>query len=224
MRGDGLTTASEPSSYGRSCLSTTAHQFPILRPGPPARKRREDLQAGSGCRRLPRTAGPGFLQRRPRRQTANTLVARRASQRCVVILSNDVRAEAGFTDSSTSSSATPASPTTGSMATRPASREFNLKGPALPNCRVRSIVLSFGIVNQKRAPCPGLDSAPIRPPNLSTMRLHAARPIPEPGYPSSRVAAEMAQKDVPRLRARSPPAVILEPGSPNSLSRGSADM
>jgi hypothetical protein len=40
--------------------------------------------------------GPGFYKGGHDGQTANTLVCLRASQRCVVILANDVRAEAGF--------------------------------------------------------------------------------------------------------------------------------
>ena len=42
--------------------------------------------------------GPGFYKGGHDSQTANTLVCLQGSQRCVVILANDVRAEAGFAD------------------------------------------------------------------------------------------------------------------------------
>ena len=40
--------------------------------------------------------GPGFYKGGHDGQTANTMVCLEHSQRCVVILANDVRAEAGF--------------------------------------------------------------------------------------------------------------------------------
>ena len=42
--------------------------------------------------------GHGFFKGGHNEQTANTVVCLEKSQRCVVILSNDVRAEAGFAD------------------------------------------------------------------------------------------------------------------------------
>ena len=42
--------------------------------------------------------GPGFFKGGHDGQTANTMVCVETSQRCVVILSNDVRAEAGFAE------------------------------------------------------------------------------------------------------------------------------
>ena len=42
--------------------------------------------------------GPGFYKGGHDAQTANTLVCLKSLQRCVVILANDVRAEAGFPD------------------------------------------------------------------------------------------------------------------------------
>jgi hypothetical protein len=42
--------------------------------------------------------GPGFFKGGHDDQTANTMVCIEKSQRCVLILSNDVRAERGFAD------------------------------------------------------------------------------------------------------------------------------
>ncbi|MGA7926937.1 MAG: hypothetical protein WCA20_13165, partial [Candidatus Sulfotelmatobacter sp.] len=42
--------------------------------------------------------GHGFYKGGHDSQTANTLVCIEAGQRCVVVLSNDVRSEAGFAD------------------------------------------------------------------------------------------------------------------------------
>jgi hypothetical protein len=42
--------------------------------------------------------GPGFYKGAHDGQTANTMVCIKAGQRCVLILSNDVRAEAGFAE------------------------------------------------------------------------------------------------------------------------------
>lgn len=59
---------------------------------------RKDLFAGLGVVVFDGPQGHGFFKGGHDGQTANTLVCVEADQRRVVILSNDVRAEAGFAD------------------------------------------------------------------------------------------------------------------------------
>ncbi len=98
-----LVTGNRLSAGARAELSaaqlaiTTAHQFPTLAPELPPEDRR-DLTAGLGVVNFAGPQGPGFYKGGHDSQTANTLVCLQGSQRCVVILSNDVRAEAGFAD------------------------------------------------------------------------------------------------------------------------------
>jgi hypothetical protein len=54
------------------------------------------LNAGLGVVAFDGPQGHGFYKGGHDGQTANTVVCIEASQRCVVILSNDVRSEAGF--------------------------------------------------------------------------------------------------------------------------------
>jgi hypothetical protein len=77
---------------------TTAHQFPLFLPDLPVSQQREDLYAGLGVVGFNGPQGRGFYKGGHDGQTANTMVCIEAGQRCVVILSNDVRSEAGFAD------------------------------------------------------------------------------------------------------------------------------
>jgi len=95
VTGDGLSAAARAELTGAQLAITTAHQFPTLAPELPPEDRR-DLAAGLGVVTFEGPQGPGFYKGGHDGQTANTLVCLRASQRCVVILANDVRAEAGF--------------------------------------------------------------------------------------------------------------------------------
>jgi CubicO group peptidase (beta-lactamase class C family) len=98
VRGDGLSAASRAEMTKPQLHITTAHQFPPSLPDLPATKQRSDLFAGLGVVVFDGPQGHGFFKGGHDGQTANTLVCLEASQRCVVILSNDVRAEAGFAD------------------------------------------------------------------------------------------------------------------------------
>ncbi len=99
MRGDGLSPAARAELVRPQLPITTAHQFPtLLLPELPPEQRRPDLQAGLGCVIFTGPQGPGFFKGGHNEQTANTLVGIERGQRCVVILSNDVRAEAGFAE------------------------------------------------------------------------------------------------------------------------------
>jgi hypothetical protein len=76
----------------------SAHLFPLFQPDLPTSEQRKDLYAGLGVVVFDGPQGHGFLKGGHDGQTANTLLCIEASQRCVVILSNDVRAETGFAD------------------------------------------------------------------------------------------------------------------------------
>ncbi len=97
VTGNGLSARARAELSAAQLAITTAHQFPTLAPELPPEDRR-DLTAGLGVVNFAGPQGPGFYKGGHDRQTANTLVCLQGSQRCVVILSNDVRAEAGFTD------------------------------------------------------------------------------------------------------------------------------
>lgn len=77
---------------------TTWRQFPTLQPELPPDTWDDDLSAALGVVTFRGREGPGFYKGGHDAQTANTLVCLKSLQRCAVILSNDVRAEAGFPD------------------------------------------------------------------------------------------------------------------------------
>jgi CubicO group peptidase (beta-lactamase class C family) len=98
VSGDGLTAASRAEMTKAQLHITTAHQFPPFGPELPLKEQRRDLAAGLGVVVFDGPQGHGFFKGGHDGQTANTMVCIEASQRCVVILSNDVRSEAGFAD------------------------------------------------------------------------------------------------------------------------------
>jgi len=98
VSGDGLSAASRAELSKPQLHITTAHQFPPFGPDLPASEQRKDLAAGLGVVVFDGPRGHGFFKGGHDGQTANTMVCIEATQRCVVILSNDVRAEAGFAD------------------------------------------------------------------------------------------------------------------------------
>ena len=98
VRGDGLSAASRREMTKPQLKITTAHEFPPLAPDAPAAEQRKDLYAGLGVIVFDGPQGHGFFKGGHNEQTANTVVCLAKSQRCVVVLSNDVRAEAAFAD------------------------------------------------------------------------------------------------------------------------------
>jgi hypothetical protein len=98
VRGDGLSTPSRKEMTKRQLRIATAHQFPPFQPDLPADEQRKDLYAGLGVIVFDGPQGHGFFKGGHDGQTANTMVCIEAKQRCAVILSNDVRAEAGFAE------------------------------------------------------------------------------------------------------------------------------
>src|SRR5580698_10041432 len=96
VRGDGLSAASRAEMTKPGLHITTAHQFPLFLPDLPVSEQRRDLSAGLGVVTFDGPKGHGFYKGGHDGQTANTMVCIESRQRCVVILSNDVRSDAGF--------------------------------------------------------------------------------------------------------------------------------
>jgi CubicO group peptidase (beta-lactamase class C family) len=96
VRGDGLSPASRAEITRPVLHIPTAGQFPLFLPDLPQAEQRKDLYSGLGVTLFDGPQGHGFYKGGHDGQTANTMVCTEASQRCVLILSNDVRSEAGF--------------------------------------------------------------------------------------------------------------------------------
>jgi CubicO group peptidase (beta-lactamase class C family) len=98
VRGDGLSPAARAELVKPSLPISTAHQFPNFGAELPAAERRRDLAAGLGVVVFNGPQGRGFYKGGHDGQTANTLVCVERGARCVLILANDVRAEARFAE------------------------------------------------------------------------------------------------------------------------------
>ena len=96
IRHEGLSAASWREMLRPQLHITTAHQFPVLAPELPPERQRKDLHAGLGVIVFEGPQGRGFFKGGHDEQTANMLVCLRAKKRCVLLMSNDVRAEAGY--------------------------------------------------------------------------------------------------------------------------------
>ena len=96
MRTEGLSTAGAMEIVTPQLPITTATQFPSLQPERPMEKRRADLAAGLGVVVFNGPQGPGYYKGGHNDSTGNTWVCVQRGRRCVVILANDVRAEAAF--------------------------------------------------------------------------------------------------------------------------------
>ncbi|MEO8429202.1 MAG: serine hydrolase domain-containing protein, partial [Verrucomicrobiota bacterium] len=98
VSGRGLSSESRAEMVKPQLHITTKTQFPTFQPELPANLQRKDLYAGLGVVVFDGPQGHGFYKGGHNGTTANTLVCLEAHKRCVVILSNDVRSEAGFAD------------------------------------------------------------------------------------------------------------------------------
>lgn len=96
IRGVALSPESAAALTAPQLPITTASQFPTLQPELPLAKRRADLAAGLGVIVFDGPQGPGFYKGGHDDSTGNSWVCVKAGKRCVVILANDVRAEAAF--------------------------------------------------------------------------------------------------------------------------------
>ena len=98
VRGDGLSPASRAEITRPVLHIPTAGLFPLFLGDLPTAEQRKDLYSGLGVTLFDGSQGHGFYKGGHDGQTANTMVCIEASQRCVLILSNDVRSEAGFAE------------------------------------------------------------------------------------------------------------------------------
>ena len=98
VSGDGLSPASRAEMTKPSLHITTAGLFPLFQPDLPLDQQRKDLASGLGVTVFDGPQGHGFFKGGHDGQTANTLMCVEASQRCVLILSSDVRSEAGYVE------------------------------------------------------------------------------------------------------------------------------
>lgn len=96
VRGEGLSAQGAAELRRPQAPITTASQFPTLQDELPPAKRRADLAAGLGVVVFNGPQGAGFYKGGHDDATGNTWVCVQASQRCVVVLGNDVRSENGF--------------------------------------------------------------------------------------------------------------------------------
>jgi CubicO group peptidase (beta-lactamase class C family) len=96
VRGDGLSANAYAELTKPALHLGTKGLFPLFQADLPLKEQRKDLHSGLGVVVFDGPQGRGFYKGGHDGQTANTLVCIQANQRAVVILSNDVRAEAGF--------------------------------------------------------------------------------------------------------------------------------
>jgi CubicO group peptidase (beta-lactamase class C family) len=94
MRGEGLSAKSRAEFARAQWPVTGAHQFPSLAPELPPAQRRADLAAGLGVIVFDGPQGPAFFKGGHNDSTGNTWVCVEKRRSCVVLLGNDVRAEA----------------------------------------------------------------------------------------------------------------------------------
>jgi len=98
VRGDGLSPTSRAEITRPLLHIGTASLFPLFLPDLSLAEQRKDLYSGLGVILFHGPQGNGFYKGGHDGQTANTMVCIEARQRCVLILSNDVRSEAGFAE------------------------------------------------------------------------------------------------------------------------------
>ena len=96
MRGEGLRPASRAQMLEPHLPVTSAAQFPSMAAEAPAGKRWKGLAAGLGVVTFEGPGGRGFFKGGHNDSTGNMWVCLERGRRCVVLLSNDVRAEAAF--------------------------------------------------------------------------------------------------------------------------------
>ncbi|MBB3222016.1 serine hydrolase domain-containing protein [Pseudoduganella umbonata] len=96
VNGEGLSKAARDDMLRPQLAIATRSQFPTLQPAATPAERVPGLAAGLGVVTFTGPQGPGFFKGGHNESTGNMLVCLRAQRRCVVILSNDVRAEAAF--------------------------------------------------------------------------------------------------------------------------------
>ncbi len=96
VRGDLLSAASRREFSRPQLAITTAVQFPSLQEELPPGKRKKDLAAGLGVIVFDGPQGHGFAKGGHNDSTGNMALCLETKQRCVVVLGNDLRAEAAI--------------------------------------------------------------------------------------------------------------------------------
>jgi len=96
MRGEGLKPASRAEMLKPQLPITTRSQFRSLQPEVPPAERWKGLAAGLGVVTFEGPQGRGFFKGGHNESTANMWACVETRRRCVVLLSNDVRAETAF--------------------------------------------------------------------------------------------------------------------------------
>ncbi len=96
VSGDGLSPEARAELVKPQLPIRSASQFPPLQPDLPPERQRKDLAAGLGVVVFDGPQGAGFMKGGHNDSTGNTWVCVQHGKRCVVILANDVRAEAAF--------------------------------------------------------------------------------------------------------------------------------
>ncbi len=96
MRGEGLKPSSRAEMLKAQLPITTKSQFPNFQPELHPGDRWKHLAAGLGVVTFRGPQGPGFFKGGHNDSTANMLACAERGRRCVVVLSNDVRAEPAF--------------------------------------------------------------------------------------------------------------------------------
>jgi len=94
--GERLSAAARAELTRRQLPITTTSQFPTLQPELAPESRRRELAAGLGVVTFQGPQGPAFMKGGHNDWTGNVWVCVEALRRCVLILANDVRAEAAF--------------------------------------------------------------------------------------------------------------------------------
>jgi CubicO group peptidase (beta-lactamase class C family) len=93
LRGEGLSAASRAELVRSQIPISSAHQFPTLRDWTDPRNEGIHLAAGLGLVTFEDSTGPAFFKGGHDEGTGNMVVCLETPRRCVVLLSNDVRAE-----------------------------------------------------------------------------------------------------------------------------------
>ncbi|MBC7916381.1 MAG: beta-lactamase family protein [Rhodoferax sp.] len=93
VRGDGLSAAGRAELVKPGLAITSKHQFPTLAANTEPRNAEVALAAGLGVVTFRDTSGPAWFKGGHDDGTANMVLCLETGKRCVVLLSNDVRAE-----------------------------------------------------------------------------------------------------------------------------------
>jgi CubicO group peptidase (beta-lactamase class C family) len=96
MRGEGIKPASRAQMLKAQLPISSRSQFPVLSPELPPAERWQGLAAGLGLITFTGPQGRGFFKGGHNDSTANLWACVEKGRRCVVVLSNDVRAERAF--------------------------------------------------------------------------------------------------------------------------------